>query len=162
MNTMSLSYLQEISHMLAQVPENNDAWTYTIHGPDGFDYLTRTLLPRVGDSRPVIHHIHRADRDRHLHNHPWETASFLIISGSYIEERLTGSMSGGQTQFYTRETGDVNVLTAGTFHRIHELRGDVWTFGILGRRVQDWGFLVDGQVIQHDRYWEQLQKERQP
>lgn len=151
MNEMALTALKNFAFTTSFFPNNSDGYTYTINGPDGSPYLTRTLFPRVGDLRPVLHHIHRADGDRHLHNHPWETASFLIVSGEYREERLTGE---GIVESWLKP-GDVNLLSWSHFHSIREIRGDVWTFGILGKRVQDWGFLVDDKIIPHGEYAKQ-------
>lgn len=156
MNEMALTVLKNFSFTTSFFPNNSDGYTYTILGTDGSPYLTRTLFPRVGDLRPVLHHIHRPDKDRHLHNHPWKTASFRVLSGSYLEERLVipDPTYPGIKETVIREikTGDINELGADAFHRIHELRGDVWTFGILGERVQEWGFMVDGIVVPHAEY----------
>lgn len=138
-----------ISALLAEVPQNHDAWTYTIHGFDGSPYLTRTLFPRVGELRPMLHRIHRPDADRHLHNHPWKTARFRILTGGYVEERLVD----GVVQRLTLRPGDVNELDANTFHRIDSIEPNTWTFGLVGERVQDWGFLVDGVVVPHAEYF---------
>lgn len=140
---MSLAQLRELSAQLALVPENKNAWTYTIRGFDGSPYLTRTLLPRDGNYRPLIHHIHRADYDSHLHNHPWKTARFTVVSGGYTEERMM-RRSPLETIRRRLTVGDENELDAGTFHRVVEIEPDTWTIGVVGERVQEWGFLVDG------------------
>lgn len=132
---------------LAELPQNSHAWTYTIRGFDESPYLTRTLLPRLRGHRVVLHRIHREDQDRHLHNHPWATASFLIVSGGYIEERL------GRAGDQAFGPGDVNRLDASTFHRISYVAPNTWTIGLLGDRVQDWGFLVDGVLVPWQDYF---------
>ena len=140
--------LQALSSALVG-PREHDAWTYTIPGFDGSPYLTRTCLPRLNDHRPLIHQIHRADADPYLHNHPWGTASFLILSGGYVEERLTPE------GVVTRElkVGDTNDLNASTFHRVTSVLPDTWTFGIVSDRVQGWGFLVDGKLVPSREYF---------
>ncbi|MGN6103521.1 MAG: hypothetical protein ACTHU0_00210 [Kofleriaceae bacterium] len=45
-----------------------------------------------------------------------------------------------------------NRLTDTDYHRVRELRGDVWTLFITGPRVQDWGFLVDGDHVPWTKY----------
>lgn len=139
--------LKRISEMLVG-EQADDLKTYTIVGFDGSPYITRTLLPRVGESRPILHHIHRPDFDEHLHNHPW-SARFRIMSGGYTEQRL---MEGYIVE-RTYRPGDVNELRHDTFHRISRIEPDTWTFGILGQRQQSWGFLVDGVVIDHVDYF---------
>jgi hypothetical protein len=125
------------------LPQNGDLWTYTIRGGDGSPYLTRTLLPRIAGQRPLLHHIHREDQDRHMHNHPWRTATFQILCGGYVEERLVN----GAVVTRTLRPGDQNEIDAGTFHRVTHVEPDTWTFGIVGERCQEWGFLVDGAVV---------------
>jgi hypothetical protein len=138
---------------LAELPQNSHAWTYTIRGFDNSEYLTRTLLPRVAGHRVVLHRIYRPDADRHLHNHPWRTARFLIVSGGYVEERLVGSTQDGRIERRILGPGEVNELDAGTFHRIDTVWPNTWTFGLLGDRVQDWGFLVGGELKPHAAYF---------
>jgi hypothetical protein len=148
--------LSALSRGLARVPQNRFAWTYTIRGFDGSDYLTRTLLPRIGDRRVMVHHIHRADTDRWLHNHPWREASFHIMCGGYVEERLVD----GDIQSRAYTPGDTNHLDAGTFHRITSVLPNTWTVGLIGPRVQDWGFLVDDALVPWRDYFAQQNHEQ--
>jgi hypothetical protein len=135
--------LAVFSAAFAEMPQNKHAWTYTIFGFDGSPYLTRTLLPRVRGRRLMLHRIHRPDSDRWLHNHPWKTAAFLILGGGYTEERLVD----GDVVKFVLKPGDVNRLDANTFHRITSIEPNTWTLGLIGERVQDWGFLVEGELI---------------
>jgi hypothetical protein len=130
--------------------------SYTIQGFDGSPYITRTLLPRIGDQRVMLHHIHQPDTDRWLHNHPWQSATFRILSGGYVEERLVS----GEIVTRAYRPGDVNSLTADTFHRIVSIEPDTWTIGVVGPRVQDWGFLVDGKIVLSADYFAQRQHEQ--
>jgi hypothetical protein len=141
--------LQALSKALARVPQNSHAWTYTIRGFDGSEYLTRTLLPRFAGYRPLLHQIHRADQDPHLHNHPWRTARFLVLSGGYVEERLVD----GVLRVKPVRRGEVNSINASTFHRVVFVAPNTWTLGLVGDRCQDWGFLVDGAVVPHTEYF---------
>ena len=144
----ALSALASLSSALSLVQQNSHAWTYTIRGFDGSPYITRTLLPRIGAVRPMLHRIWRADADPHCHNHPWATAQFLILSGGYVEHRLAGD----ETLMRTLRPGDVNNLDADTFHRVDSVLPDTWTLGLVGERVQDWGFMVDGVLVPHAEY----------
>lgn len=143
--------LAAISAGLSEVERNRYFWTYLIQSPDGSPYITRTLFPRVLGHRLMLHKIHREDRDRHLHNHPWNTADFLILTGGYVEERLGDD--GVTIQKRALLPGMVNRLTNRSFHRIVSIMHDTWTIGLIGERVQDWGFLVDGEIVPHRRYF---------
>lgn len=143
LDTIKRASLAAFSAALSELPQNGHAWTYTIKGFDGSDYLTRTLLPRIRDHRVLLHKIHRPDSDRWLHSHPWQTATFRILSGGYTEERLVD----GEVVSNFYGPGDVNRLTADTFHRITSICPNTWTVGLIGPRVQDWGFLVDGSLV---------------
>ena len=149
LHSLPRSALAAFQSALAELPQNSHAWTYTIRGFDGSPYLTRTLLPRIGGHRLMLHRIHREDQDRHCHNHPWATARFLILSGGYVEQRVVGAHIA-ETAF---QPGDINRLTHDTFHRISYVAPDTWTLGLIGERVQDWGFLVDGAVVPHAEYF---------
>ncbi len=81
-----------------------------------------------------VHHILRADQDRHLHDHPWNFRT-IILMGSYIEERAG-------RDFNVRSTGDTVALKFGEFHRIHDIdrRMGAVTLFIMGRYRGKWGF----------------------
>lgn len=147
--------LASICAFASELPQNGQLWAYHIRGiaPDDSLYLSRTIFPRAFGMRPLLHRIWRADADRYMHNHPWAWARFLIVSGGYTEERLC---EDGYSATLTRyRTGDVNQLTASTFHRVLHVLPDTWTIGIAGPRVQEWGFRVDGEIIPSKVYFEQ-------
>lgn len=107
-------------------------------------YLTRVLFPRVFGWRVMLHHIHRTDSDRDMHNHPWDKAFSLILTGSYIEERLVSQLNipGWPVERGTRLVKWFNSLYKEDFHRISEINGPLWTLFIVGDRTGDgWGFL---------------------
>lgn len=155
--------LDSLVRVLGRLPENRIAWSYTIRGSDGSPYLTRALLPRISRWRPVVHQIHREDEDPDPHNHPWDEAYFLIVTGGYTEERLVGlrrengALVGGRVVTQAYRPGDVNHLRSGDFHRIAEYLPGTRTLGLLGRRVQEWGFLVDGRVVPWREYLQRKQ-----
>ena len=149
MDRVARPLLAALSAFCAELPENGHAWTYHIRGFDRSLYLSRTLLPRAFGVRPLVHRIWREDADRHMHNHPWSWARFLIVSGGYVEERL----ERGDMVTRTLAPGDVNALDADSFHRVRTVFPDTWTLGLVGERVQDWGFLVDGEIVLHGDYF---------
>jgi hypothetical protein len=97
---------------------------------------------RWGDWLPSIriHRIMREDRDRHLHDHPWNARTF-ILRGGYEEERP------GQA-FILRQPGDTARLSYGQYHRINKVSdGGVWTLFVTGKKRGTWGFKVDGKKV---------------
>jgi hypothetical protein len=142
---ISRAFLAALQGATSQLERNKHLWTYTIDSFRGSPYLTRTLFPRIPllDRRMMLHRIHRPDEDSEMHDHPWKNARFLILSGGYTEVRL---VEDEPTEF-TYGEGDVNVLDWTTYHRIVDLKPNTWTLGLIGERVQDWGFLCDGEKV---------------
>lgn len=142
--------LAALEGALGELAENTYAWSYTIVGFDKSRYITRTLLPRIGKRRVILHRIHRPDADAELHDHPWSEATFRVLTGGYTEERLE-PMSGMPINLFTTRTlkpGDSNHITRRTFHRITKVEPNTWTIGIVGERVQGYSFrMQDGTVV---------------
>lgn len=92
-----------------------------------------------------IHHILRADKARHPHNHPGSFRT-IVLDGWYDETRDDG--------IYTRHQGDTAVLEHGEFHHVNEVSiGGVWTLFIMWDWRGVWGFrLDDGSVVPHQEY----------
>lgn len=108
---------------------------------NGFDQ------PGYVDWLPSIrmHHILRADAERHLHDHPWN-ARTIILSGCYCEE-LPGN------RWRTRVPGDTGTLKFGEYHRIASVStGGAWTLFFTWRKQGTWGFLVDGEKVPYREY----------
>jgi hypothetical protein len=115
----------------------------------GRPYLDRYFLagwkPWIGDSEPepragpalFLHHFVSSDPSGSVHSHPWFFGCSLILVGGYLEERC--DLAGVKT---TREyrPGELNVLEAGTRHRIELLEADCWTLFLAGARAQPWAF----------------------
>ena len=93
-----------------------------------------------------VHHIFVPDRDRHLHDHPWN-ARTIILMGGYVEERE-------RAVWHLREAGDTAALKFGEYHRIRKVdpkQGAVTLF-ITGRYRGTWGFLVNGEKVPYKTY----------
>lgn len=132
-----------------------------IIGPDGRLYMRRWwLLPRwclKANERGVLmprawmpfsirlHHIVLPDSDQHLHDHPFDFRTF-VLRGWYVEEDVFGVgrlLEAGRTE--SRRAQD--------FHRIDGVSpGGVWTMFVMGPRINDWGFLVDGHKVGFRKY----------
>lgn len=117
-----------------------------------------------------IHHIKRADNERHLHDHPWN-ARTIILKGWYEEKRMIDLpqaqiqpllelfpdlVRNGKVEAYEytrRRQGDTATLSFEQYHSIVEVSpGGVWTLFISSRWQGVWGFLVDGVKIPWREY----------
>ncbi len=93
-----------------------------------------------------LHAIYKADKDKHLHNHPWDFRS-VVLKGSYIEETESGMI--------TQYPGKVNKRNGEDFHKIKKLLSPVvWTLFIVSKTKREWGYKVDGNFIDHIKYRE--------
>lgn len=146
---------------LNDYPNKPDVWGHVILDEvTGEPYLTRVLFPRIparvpviGGVRPTLHKFHRPDNDRAIHNHPWKWAVSFILAGEYVEEKLAIDESNLKRRPVTehRLVRWVNYLTRQDWHRITELRGEVYTLFCMGPRLSeddvassemgDWGFM---------------------
>jgi hypothetical protein len=94
-----------------------------------------------------LHYIRRADADRHLHNHPWNSRT-IILKGWYREERPDGT--------FLREAGYTGQIRHDQYHRIAEVCPEgVWTLFITGPKRGAWGFKVDGVLVPWREYLKQ-------
>lgn len=119
---------------------------YTSHiGEAGNPYMRRWILTTpVGAIR--LHHIIRADRDRYLHDHPFDFVS-IILKGFYVEE-LPLNRSGANARpggpRMSRVVRWVNRARAQEFHRISEVsEGGVWTLVFAQKSMKPWGFMTE-------------------
>lgn len=94
-----------------------------------------------------LHRIMREDRDRDLHDHPWNARTF-ILEGFYIEER-----EGDGYACRDRLAGTTDTLKYREYHRIGYVSpGGVWTMFITGRKRGSWGFKVNGEHVPYRTY----------
>jgi len=92
-----------------------------------------------------IHHILRADNDRHLHNHPWD-ARTIILKGCYVERRENNRIN-------VMLPGNTQRIGAHTFHRIETVsQGGVWTLFISWKWQHVWGFKTDKGFVEWQDY----------
>lgn len=121
---------------------------------DSGPYLERYYIGQLFGLTFYLHRFVSADSERHLHNHPWRWGRSLILSGSYIEERVLdicphASSSGCMTE--TRRIKWWNVVNDNTFHQISAAEPNTWTLFFHSERVtvdhgagkilKGWGFL---------------------
>lgn len=90
-----------------------------------------------------LHYIAREDRDRDLHDHPYDYRT-IVLHGWYIWIGLFGERC-------QLDAGETNRQAAEHFHKIVEVsEGGVWTLFIYRHRKQSnpWGFLkADGEHV---------------
>lgn len=114
-----------------------------IHNHKGEKYLTRTYLTGPGRKGWIIgaflHHFHKGDHDRELHNHPWDWAFGIILTGGYVAEERQEDDS---VESKTYKPFSINFIRANDFHRVQLLDEEkgCWTLFVRHRRIQDWGF----------------------
>ena len=142
------------------------------------EYMIRYYLWRKSDpennkrgSNLFLHKIIRSDSDNHLHDHPWDWATFLI-KGSYIEILPTANFLKPEhadegeldvlgnvkhTYYMIRNRFTMRKKSANDYHQI-KLVDDrpVWSIFWHGKRTQDWGFFVNGEKV----YWKTYLQER--
>jgi hypothetical protein len=123
---------------------------HTICGPSGPYLLRKYLLPKrhTGAWWPgvFLHKFYRSDEDRSPHNHPWQFAVSLILTGGYREWRFDRA---SQTfRAYVRRPLSFNVIRAEDFHRADLLdpHAGCWTLFIaFGHKPaeagEEWGFV---------------------
>lgn len=110
---------------------------FVIGEPDD-PYLCRWfIIPRNRWFNIYLHHFHRSDDDRALHDHPWRNLS-VLLRGSYIEHMPGGVMTLRQP---TWKFWKWPVRQATSAHRVELINGKkVWTLFVTGRKVRVWGF----------------------
>lgn len=91
-----------------------------------------------------IHHIKRED-ERVLHDHPFDYRT-IIMRGWYDEQDIFG-------QSHIRSAGQTIKARAQNFHRIATMPvNGVWTLFIIGKKINRWGFIVDGRKVYYRDY----------
>ncbi len=91
-----------------------------------------------------LHGIYAADKDLHLHNHPWDFKS-IVIKGSYIEETENGPVKQYPGKFNSRD--------GNSFHKIKSLMSSaVYTLFFVGKQKREWGYKVNGSFIDNETY----------
>jgi hypothetical protein len=108
-------------------------------GADNDPYLDRLRLIQTPLFGIYLHHIHRPDRDRDPHDHPWWFAS-LVLAGGYTEEVWPDKRDRSRSHFRRRRRWTVRSLGQSAAHMIATVDGPLWTLVLTGPRRSDWGF----------------------
>jgi hypothetical protein len=117
---------------------------------DGTIHLRRHRLIQTPWFGIYVHELRRPDQDRDCHDHPWRFRSW-VLRGWYTEE-----IRYGDTTPSMRERGGVLVrrrrwsthrMPTRLAHRIVEVGPRTVTLVLVGRKLRDWGFWVDGRTF---------------
>lgn len=100
-----------------------------------------------------IHRIHKADKDPHLHSHPWNFAT-ITLKGSYLEKYLsTDLFCENQEVERLKRPGSFATANRNYFHKIEEiLDGTVYTLFVTWGLSKEWHYLVNGSRIESMTY----------
>lgn len=110
-------------------------------------YLERYYVGRLFGLTFYLHRFVGSDPARGLHDHPWNRAYSLILSGWYFEETRSGMR---KVRWFNRLTGDSfhRVVLPGIYDTsdgksgvIGAPRRHVWTLFWHGPYVKPWGFM---------------------
>lgn len=115
-----------------------------IRGNHGEPYLERYHLFRLpGGGGVYLHRFLASDPDRGLHDHPWDRAMGLVLSGGYREERFSSNGQGGEKVVERLlGPGHFNNIRGEDFHRIVlPQEREAWTLFGHTRKYKDWGFV---------------------
>lgn len=110
-----------------------------VAGRDSEPSLQRWRVLKAGPLALYIHRFLRDDADQELHDHPWDSLSWLV-SGSYIEMTEDGS-----SVFHT---GKITLRRAEYRHRIcvpDQLHEAVVSVFLVGPKRRSWGFWKEGE-----------------
>lgn len=123
-------------------------------GPDDDPYLLRWyVIPRNRWLNVYLHHFHRSDDDRALHDHPWVNLSILLI-GSYLEHVVSGEVllrHPWRPWAFWR----LPMRLATSAHRVELIDGQrVWTLFLTGQKIREWGFLCPQGWRHHEEFAE--------
>lgn len=102
-------------------------------------YLYRIFLFELLGWRCYLHHFVSADAERWLHDHPFDGLS-IVLTGSYIEERLT-CLDWPTIRVHERRIRWFNYVAGTCFHRVLSPRPDTWTLFLHSPKYKGWGFL---------------------
>ena len=123
-----------------------------IIGPNHDPYLLRWyIIPRNRWFNVYLHHFHRSDDDRALHDHPWVNLSILLI-GSY-REYLPDGVVRLRKPWRPWAFWRLPMRWATSAHRVELIDGaKVWTLFLTGPKVRKWGFHCPNGWIPHEEF----------
>lgn len=114
-----------------------------IKGDNGQPYLERAMVLRWGKNGEHTLFLHRfldSDSDRGIHDHPWDSKSFILLGG-YNERRLINDSGSEKVIIRDVKPLTFNTIRKDDFHQIIlKKKVPAWTLFYHGPRVKHWGF----------------------
>lgn len=131
---------------------------------DGQPYLERYYAGSLFGFYFYLHRFVRSDGERHVHDHPWNSAMSLVLTGHYVE--VQGRVAD-RIHLRSRIISWFNRITRKpgkhTVHRIAATEAETWTLFFHSEWQHGWGFYdvnVDGtytytpyKIDRARRYW---------
>lgn len=91
-----------------------------------------------------VHFIYKEDKDKYLHNHPWNYVG-LVLKGSYTEETELGTRQA--------KLGTVSFGNRKFFHKILKINdGPVVTLFFVYGKYIDWGYKSENGFVESKDY----------
>ena len=131
--------------ILAGKPGSSRRWAFLEGfdiGADGDPYLDRLRIIQTPLFGIYLHHIHREDRDRDPHDHPWSFIS-VVLAGSYLETVWKDKMNPRSHMKRYHPRWSVRRVNRDAAHMITDISRPLWTLVFTGPRRSDWGFWTD-------------------
>ena len=95
----------------------------------------------------VLHKFIQSDLDD-LHDHPWGFATMILV-GEYDETTPEGT--------FRRKPFQLRWANAKALHRVKLIdEKPVWTLFFVGPLKKDWGFIKNGEWVDHQTYIEEM------
>jgi hypothetical protein len=110
--------------------------------PAGGPLFTRYYLLDSPWFALYVHHFHRSDHDRHVHDHPWSFVAFLLSGGYWEHLPKFAEIPDGEQIRVWRRRFSVLWRPAEWQHWV-EIKRPVWTLVLRLRRRRAWGFWTD-------------------
>jgi hypothetical protein len=117
-----------------------------IKAKDGKVHFRRWSLFESNVFSIYYHEIFAADKDKHLHNHPWNIFT-LILSGAYLEQLE-------HKKYVARHRGSMAFRKRNVFHKIHTIFGKkVTTLAICFGKREPWGYRIgETAIVTNEEY----------
>ena len=90
-----------------------------------------------------------------FHDHPWDYFT-IILKGGYWEHTPEGKFWRGPGHMRFRKAEDLHWLELAKDKHGNNI--PCWSLFYMGKKKKDWGFMVDGNWIQHELYLQQTDR----
>ncbi len=123
-------------------------WTDVDPVGDGKTYLTRFHIFQTPYCSCMVHWLHLADPQPHLHDHPNDFLS-VVLKGGYVEAFPASDNSDETIEKTVRR---FNLVRATDRHKILSVKPHTITLVFANRVRREWGFWVNGELVKWRDY----------